>query len=73
MRATFTYSRAIATGGCQEATPTREIGAGIAATRHENAVRKVQARNESVPEWRETLEDWEQECRELQGIWLPPL
>jgi hypothetical protein len=47
------------------------IGGGITDYRHENAVRKVQAHNESVPMWRETLEHWEREYRQLMDIWLP--
>jgi hypothetical protein len=49
------------------------IGAGIAATRHEAALRKVQTHNAAVPQWRETIEEWEQEYRQLQDIWLPPI
>jgi hypothetical protein len=49
------------------------IAAGIADYRHENAVRKVQAHNKAAPQWQTTIEDWEEEYRELQGIWLPPL
>jgi hypothetical protein len=47
------------------------IAAGIADYRHRNAVQKVQAHNESVPMWRETLEHWEREYRQLMDIWLP--
>ena len=49
------------------------IAAGIADHRHENAVRRVQAHNEAAPDWQKTIEDWEEEYRELQEIWLPSL
>ena len=27
----------------------------------------------TVPQWQETIADWEREWRELQDIWLPAL